>query len=258
MDPLHTGRVHYQTKTLRLEQVHERPGLNSRFSMVDIPELAASIAQVGLLFPPLVVPAAEAQEETGSEPYFLVHGHRRLAALQTLKWESAPFFIAAGLTLADQYLLNLAENGRENLTPAEIAERCADMIGVFKAEGLTIEKLAGRVGYSVKYTQNLIRLRNKLHPDLWAMMVRTGHKAPVSMLLAVVAKTPEEQIVSWNKFTDKYRLNTETTEAPPRLTLRDRAEILIKGAASSRSAEFIKGARWLCEELAVRKRRSCA
>lgn len=255
MDAPSPTRVHHEIQVIPLEQVSQRPGFNIRFEETDIPTLAASIAAYGLLFPPLVVPIDWQVTQPESEPkpcYFVVHGHRRLAALKHLQWESAPFFVARGLSLAEQELINIAENGREDLTHAELAERCANIVASYKNKGIDAHTLAQRTGYSVSYIQNLIRLRNKLHPDLWAIMVRTGRKAPVSALLHVVAKPPEEQLIAWEAYSFLAKVDDGELTSPPRLTWQDRAAHYIAQASQRETTEFIRGAKWLRAQMASR------
>jgi ParB-like chromosome segregation protein Spo0J len=255
MDTPPPRRLQHEIRTIPLAQISERPGFNIRFQETDIPTLAACIAEWGLLFPPLVVPVVPEEairQEPGSSPhFFVVHGHRRLAALRHLQWESAPFFVAHGLSMIEQELLNIAENGREDLTPAELAERCANMVGLYgKKQGIDANTVAQRTGYSVSYIQNLIRLRNKLHPDLWAMMIRTGRKAPVSALLQVVAKPPEEQLIAWKAYSSFGKVEESELTPPPRLTWQDRAAHYIEQASERETAEFIRGAKWLRAQMA--------
>jgi ParB/RepB/Spo0J family partition protein len=256
MDAPLPHRVQHEIRIIPLERVSQRPGFNVRFEETDIPNLAACIAEMGLLFPPLVVPVVSEgtiQDEPDLSPYFyVVHGHRRLSALKHLQWESAPFFVAYGLSMAEQELLNIAENGREDLTPAELAERCANMVMLYKNQGIDANTVARRTGYSVSYIQNLIRLRNKLHPDLWAMMIRTRQKAPVSALLSVVAKAPEEQLIAWKAYSFLAKVDGGELTPPPRLTWDNRAAAYIEQVSQRESAEFIRGAKWLRAQMAAR------
>ena len=45
-----------------------------------------------------------------------------------------------------------------------------------------------------------MRLRQKLHPNLWDGMVRKGHDAPIKSLLEVVSKPVDEQLAAWKPY----------------------------------------------------------
>lgn len=246
-------------RLIPLERVLERPGFNCRFSMANIEELAKSIGhpEVGLLFPPLVVVAEDRAPLSSSQRfYYVVHGHRRVAAVRSLGWKKCTFLVAEGLKLSDQYILNLAENARDNLTPAEVAERCCmivDKLPTTQRAEMT-DELAEKMGYSKSHLRTLMRLRRNLHPELWSMMVSTGHRAPIGALMTIVAKTPAEQITIWARIHAAVMEEAPTSkgkkEKSPTYTWRARAAAFLETAPpSGETADFVRGVRWAVERL---------
>jgi ParB/RepB/Spo0J family partition protein len=246
----------FETRKVPLANIFERDGLNCRKSLQDVTELAASIAEVGLLYPPLIVQAEDRPPIFEQDPcYYIIHGHRRVKAMRSLNWTESTFFVAPPqFPLNEQYLINLAENGRENLTPAELADRCVQIADSAARNGrkMTSEELGKRIGFSASYVRNLMRLRRDLHPDLWAMMERCGHRAPVSHLLDVLKYPDYEQIDVWKHRHAEIIKSTEGLDtAPPgpkKRSWRTIAAELVKQAPPDRAA----GARWLLEELVAR------
>jgi ParB/RepB/Spo0J family partition protein len=237
--------------TIPLERVLERPLLNCRFGRLEIAELAQSITDLGLLHPPLVVRANDRPPiSEGDFYYYIVHGHRRVKAMRSLNWAEGPFFVAPpDFPLSEQYIINLAENMRENLTPAEIAERCTIIADGAQRQGRTItsEDLAKRIGFSASYLRNLMRLRRGLHPDLWEYMMRSEHHAPITKLLQVVTKPVWDQVDVWNTMGEDLPKDL-LPSSPKKKSWRTIAAELVKRAPP----EHARGARWLLEELASR------
>ena len=87
---------------------------NPRDDLVDITELAASIASAGLI-QPIIVRRHEGRLR-------IVAGHRRLAALQELGWETTQVVIRPDIRPDDVLAAMLIENGqRRDLDPIEEA-----------------------------------------------------------------------------------------------------------------------------------------
>jgi len=251
MDKIKRRSIKYTRRIIPLARVHERPGLNSRFEMPDIAELAASIGdpRTGLLFPPLVVKAEDITPDAPNKNhYYIVHGYRRVAAMRMLKWKRAAFFVAVGLTLQDQYVINLAENARENLTPAEIADRAYNLIHVLPlGKRPSAETLAQKCGMSPSHIRNLIRLRRDLHPELWKVFVNLGHQAKIGAFLSILPLAPAHQLAAWRKwYEDKEQKVHPRRE---RKLLFQRIDVLVEKVMGKESAEFQRGAQWMAEEL---------
>ncbi len=132
--------------------------------------LVADIKRNGLLQPVLVRPVGAA--------FALVSGHRRFAAVKSLGWKTIPAVVRT-MTDREAYLINAAENiQREDLSPGEIAERAMLLREKFPAEYAPGQDgasatLARDLGVSKGYMLNLIRMAEKLHPDIW-QVCRSG------------------------------------------------------------------------------------
>lgn len=127
-----------------------------------IPELAASIARVGLLQNLNVVLAAD------GEHYEVVAGRRRMAALKLLvkRRKLAKDFKVPCLLVADEAArtVSLTENvQREAMHPADQFEAFADLV----AEGRPIEDIAADFGVTPLVVQRRLKLAN-ISPRLLA------------------------------------------------------------------------------------------
>jgi len=119
------------------------------FVQAELEELAASIAENGLL-QPLVVRAA-----AGADNYELIAGERRLRAVGILGWDEVPVIVrdASDRTLL---VLALVENlQREALNPLEEAEGYASLGEQFNMKQADI---AAAVGKDRSTVSNLLRL----------------------------------------------------------------------------------------------------
>lgn len=133
---------------------------------MSIPELAASIQRVGLLQNLIVI--ASAQRGEGSEPYEVVAGGRRLAALKLLakkhriskEWEVPCLLVADGRA----HTASLTENvPREAMHPADQFEAFAALV----AEGRPIEDIAAEFSVTPLVVQRRLKLAN-VSPRLMA------------------------------------------------------------------------------------------
>lgn len=120
-----------------LEQLHADPD-NVREHLDDIDDLAASIQEAGLLQPIV------ARKHQGR--LIVVAGHRRLAAVRTLRWPDVPVIVRADIKPDDVLAAMLIENGqRKDLDPIEEARGLARL----KAQlDLTDGELAKKIGRS--------------------------------------------------------------------------------------------------------------
>lgn len=133
-----------------------------RFDDEGIAELAASIAQMGVLQPLLVTPLEEGR-------YMLVSGERRLRAARRAGLPTVPVVVR---DVDDRELLELAlvENlQREDLDPIEEANGYRELVEAFE---LTQAEVAERVGRSRPAVANAIRLLEL--PDEVQALVRGG------------------------------------------------------------------------------------
>lgn len=136
----------------RVRVVDLRPDVgNAREVLRDIPELAASIRQAGLLQPII------ARRVAGDDSHLVVVcGHRRLAAIQSLGWADVDVVVRREMP-ADQVLVAmLAENGqRDPLDPIEEA-RAFNRLKVI--HGLSDAGVGERVGRHQVYVSGRLAL----------------------------------------------------------------------------------------------------
>lgn len=170
-----------------------------------IASLARAIKAEGGLQNPLLV------RDLGTGKYQLIAGFRRFAAVTLLGWETVPCNVRKYADDKAAMLANLIENvQREDLSPGEIADRALLLASEFKMEG---SEIAGSVGLSKSYINNLMRLATKLHPKLWDM-ARSGTNnqcPPQSKLLKWAAEEDHDaQWESYQKWLDpNYGKTTE-------------------------------------------------
>ncbi|GIT50179.1 MAG: chromosome partitioning protein ParB [Gemmatimonadota bacterium] len=139
-----------EAQKLRITSILPNPMQPRRnFVQAELEELAASIAENGLL-QPIVVRAA-----AGADSYELIAGERRLRAVGILGWDEVPVIVrdASDRTLL---VLALVENlQREALNPLEEAEGYASLGEQFDMKQADI---AAAVGKDRSTVTNLLRL----------------------------------------------------------------------------------------------------
>ena len=139
-----------EVQKLRITSILPNPMQPRRsFVQAELEELAASIAENGLLQPVVVRAAA------GADSYELIAGERRLRAVGILGWEEVPVIVrdASDRTLL---VLALVENlQREALNPLEEAEGYASLGEQFDMKQADI---AAAVGKDRSTVANLLRL----------------------------------------------------------------------------------------------------
>ncbi|UJP39352.1 ParB/RepB/Spo0J family partition protein [Cellulomonas palmilytica] len=138
-----------QLQRVALTELHRDPN-NPRDEETEIADLAASIAQVGLLQPIIV------RRDAGR--LVVVCGHRRLAALRKLGWRDVDVVVRREMP-ADQVLVAmLAENQqRVLLDPIEEARAYSRLQAVY---GFTHLQVAERVGRPQSYVSGRLALLN--------------------------------------------------------------------------------------------------
>ena len=139
-----------EAQKLRITSILPNPMQPRRsFVQAELEELAASIAENGLLQPVVVRAAA------GADSYELIAGERRLRAVGILGWDEVPVIVrdASDRTLL---VLALVENlQREALNPLEEAEGYASLGEQFDMKQADI---ASAVGKDRSTVANLLRL----------------------------------------------------------------------------------------------------
>jgi ParB family chromosome partitioning protein len=135
-----------RTTEIPLDDIRPNPN-NPREGLQGIDELADSIAQQGLLQPVLVRPDAD--------EYELVHGERRLRAVESLGWDTIPSTVKE---LSDGEALEMAitENlQREDITEIAEARSYKQLIDEFD---LTQTEAADRLGVTQGHISNRLSL----------------------------------------------------------------------------------------------------
>lgn len=122
---------------------------NPRDKLTDIDELAASIVEVGMLQPIVV-------RRTSSGHYYVVAGHRRLAAVKLLKWDKVSVIFHAEMRPDHVLAAMLIENGqRADLDPIEEARGLHRLQAKLECSE---QDLATRVGRSLAYVNGRLLL----------------------------------------------------------------------------------------------------
>ena len=179
-----------------VDVIHTNPFQPRRwFREEPLAELAKSVKEFGVLQPLLV-------RRDGTDRYELIAGERRLRASKLAGRATVPVLL---VEMNDQKVaeVGLIENlQREDLHYLEEAESFKQLLGFF---GLTVEKLAERLGKSSSSISNRLRLL-KLSPVVRDAVVKSGitEKHARSLLkledpdaqLAVVKKIEEQGLTS--------------------------------------------------------------
>lgn len=173
------GRVHQALREIPLTRIHVASTM--RAGEGDVQDLAASIKAQGLL-QPVVVQAlsgrdADSQADAANSPvghvFQLLFGHRRLQAFHLLgrqepeKWRTIMAIELPVDTYDEQEIVavQIVENlQRVDLQPAELQAALVYL----REKGLSAREIAGCIGMSVGYVNNLFSIVNNLeaHPEV--------------------------------------------------------------------------------------------
>jgi ParB family chromosome partitioning protein len=179
------GKIHWREEIVAVPIEEIRPSPYQPRQRIDegkIEELAASIAEHGLLHPVVV-----RMREGG---YELVVGERRWRACRRLGWRSIPAVVKA---LSEQAAAELAliENlQRKDLDFFEEAEGYQRLITEFD---LTQEELAKRIGCSQSAIANKLRLL-RLHPEVREAIISREMITERHARALLRLGSPEEQL----------------------------------------------------------------
>ena len=191
---------------------------NPRRALDGIAELAASLAEHGLL-QPLVV------RQVGPHNYELIAGHRRLEAARTLGWTEIAVSVREE-TAEQAYILTLVENlQREDLTPREEA---AALEVLLRERGWTTRQ----VGEAIKRSHAYVSRRLRVFEDeaLAPLVLKDESPLPVSTaeeLLGVADVNLRRALAQ--------RAADERWERPQvRAAVRDTAATLVRSVPSAR------------------------
>lgn len=195
-------------------------------------ELAASIAEVGLLQPLVVRPAPASPVDE----YELVAGERRWRAVRRLGWVTVPALVRPtddSDLLRDALLENLQ---REALNPLEEAAAYQQLLADF---GCTQEELAARVGRSrphISNTLRLLRLPATVQRRVAAGVLSQGHARALLALsdvqdMEALATRIVAEGLSVRSVEEIVMLGGPSDEPPPRRPRRRPASPAFEGLA---------------------------
>jgi len=216
---MNKSEVTQEPKKVPFNKIEADFRVNSRTSYEGIEELAASIAEHGLLEPITVT-------QNGGDTYKLAVGFRRYQALKHLKLGSTPIHVMVQKfdRDIDLHLANLTENlERKELHVSDQAARFHELVngtyprvlhpdpaGGEKTVGEKIDKkeLARRTGLTEPYISNLIRAHRQVTPDVKKMWKRFD--VPLTTVLKWAPLEPEKQLEEFGAWKqEKDRVEAE-------------------------------------------------
>lgn len=175
-----------------IDEIVESP-LNPRKRFDDMEELTESIRQKGVLTPVLVrpVPAWDETPGKGGRKYELAAGHRRLRAARAAGVTAIP---AMAREMDDAELLELLvvdNNQRKDVHPLEEAQGYQALLGL---KGYDVARIAARVGRSVKYVYDRIKLLD-LVPNAQKLFLEDRFTAGHAILLARLSAADQKRAI---------------------------------------------------------------
>lgn len=195
---------------LDINAVHESAHNPRRhFDEEKLKQLAANIAQVGILTPLTVRPAAHST--TTSPSYEIGAGHRRYRAAKLAQLSLVPCLVREMRDQEFMELLNIENLQHEGLHPLDEAQGYADLMAA--PYTMKVETVAEKVGRSVKYVYDRIKLLALTKPAqhlFWAGRIEAGHAILLARLTpteqAKVIGTVEEEYANGGLFQEEHRL----------------------------------------------------
>ena len=190
--------VKFEDLVIRLIDVEE--GIRQTLDKEKLEELAASIAQHGILQPLVVEPKDEGK-------YKLLIGSRRMAAARIIGLEKVPALVLDDRLEAEKSIaIMLVENlHREDLDPIDEAEAFATL----KDMGTKVSAIARLVGKDRPYVSHALRLL-RLHPKV-REAVREGTIGR-EHALALLRLEPYQQIALAEEVMEKGLTMIETRD----------------------------------------------
>ena len=188
--------VRFENLEIGLIDVEE--GIRQTINKEPLEELAASIAQHGILQPLVVEPGDEGR-------YKLQIGKRRMAAAKMVGLEKVPAIVLEGpLSSEGSLAMRLVENlHREDLDPIDEAEAYSAL----RKMGTKVSEIAHLVGKDRPYVSHSMRLL-KLHPKV-RQAVR-HQDIPREHALSLLRLDPEQQLELAGKIAEEGLTMTET------------------------------------------------
>jgi len=234
-----------------LSQIEANPNQPRRdFDEASLHELAASIAQIGIVQPITL-------RQVADDRYQIIAGERRWRASQLAGLEAIPAYIR---TIGDENVMEMAlvENiQREDLNAIEIALAYQHLL---EGQGMTQEKVAERVGKSRTAVTNYLRLLRLPAQVQMALQKKEIDMGLARALLAV--ESPSMQIRLFNE-TQKNGYSVRKVEemATQLKNGGDTAANGIKSKPSTRQKlpeEFATLQQRLSETMGVKVRLACS
>ena len=147
----------YDVYDVPLADIWVDPDFNCRnaFTYQSVKGLADNIGKSGLEIP-VILQRREDSQAGFAEPFRLVAGFRRLAAVSTfLRWTSIPANVREGLTDRAAEILNLTENlEREDLNPLEQAQAIARRF----PSGTSLRTIAQEMNRDTRWVHQRLRI----------------------------------------------------------------------------------------------------
>lgn len=211
-----TAHAAGETKSVPFNQIFVERRINGRKKLKDIPKLAKSIQEKGLLSSLLVTNGGE-----GKQPYTLSAGFRRAAALESLNWGSKLVNVIVVDSAEDA---NLIENVRDDLPALDLSEKIVSMLeGTYYVPGLdenaerkkyTKAEIATMLGRSASHVQNFIRVHKDVTDDVKALV--RDHDPSARVLFAWASMSPAKQMeaaTAWVKDQEQLAKSGKTRKA---------------------------------------------
>jgi ParB/RepB/Spo0J family partition protein len=175
---------------LPLDKLHESPwNPRKTFEPAALSELADSVAKVGVLSPLLVRPNAKGYE--------IGAGHRRYRAAKLAKLDAVPAIVRPMDDTAFLELLVLENDQRVDVHPLEEA---AGYQALMTKAGYSVDRIAERVGRSVKYVYDRVKLL-ALTPAAKALFLEGRIAAGHAILLARLKPADQKRALEDGVFT---------------------------------------------------------
>jgi hypothetical protein len=194
-----------------------------------VSDLYSSIPKVGLIEPFVVEPYSGS-----THAWELKAGWRRMTALLILFGEECQVWAARTATTKNAALVSLVENISRKDMPWHLqAISFADL-----ATEYSTKELHESTGVSVSAINNLIRIRNNLHPQIWEVVCKWGG-TPKAMkqepMLKLCAKNPDEQLETWRRMNEDKDAKgaLPSHPAPTAQPVIDPADLLVQRAPTA-------------------------
>jgi ParB/RepB/Spo0J family partition protein len=192
-------------RMLPITQLMESPkNPRKHFDPAKLEQLADSIGKHGVLTPMLARPAAFADGE--AEVFELAAGHRRFRAALLAGATHVPVRVLELDDVAFLEVLTIENLQRDDLHPLEEAQGYADLMKPVRegGAGYDAQKIADRVGKSVKYVYDRIKLLELIKPAR-KLFLEGRFTAGHAILLARLKADDQKRAIEFDEDSDSYR-----------------------------------------------------